>query len=107
MASVYTHTQKLLDRNIETFTHSKFLHTKSFSHSKLLQKNKLHRETFLHIITTEIAAPKLDLGAKAKTGGTLHRRLQPLYAEKRAVMHFAALQCDLHPTIAEHRGGTD
>ena len=57
MASVYTH------RNFYTET---LLHTETaFTHSKLLQKKFLHREAFLYIITTGIAAPKLDLDAKA------------------------------------------
>ena len=42
MASVYTHTQKLLHRGAfthrEAFTHSKLLHKTSFTHSKLLQE---------------------------------------------------------------------
>ena len=67
------------------------------------------------------------------TQGTCHRRLQPLYTEKRKVCssflsntspmqqscsHYNAfcsttftsmqpLQCDLHPRVAEHQGGTD
>ena len=68
------------------------------------------------------------------TGGTFHRRLQPLYTEKRQVScssflpntglvqhscsHYNAycsntytsmqpLHHDLHPLVAEHRGGTD
>ena len=68
------------------------------------------------------------------TGGTLHRRLQPLYTEKHTVScsgflpntspmqhscsHYNAfcsttytsmqpLQCDLHPRVAEHQGRTD
>ena len=84
----FTH-NKLLHR--EAFTHSKLSHTTSvyytehlhtvllhmasvcthrnwdaFTHSKLLQKKFLHRGTFLYIITTGIAAPKPDLGAKSK-----------------------------------------
>ena len=55
-ASVYTH------RNFYTET---LLHTEAFTHSKLLQKKFLHREAFLYIITTGVAAPKLDLDAKA------------------------------------------
>ena len=57
MASVYAH------RNFYT---EKLLCTEAFTHSKLLQKKFLHREAFLYIITTGIAAPKPDLGAKAK-----------------------------------------
>ena len=68
------------------------------------------------------------------TGGTLHRRLQPLYTEKHTVSrsgflpktspmqhscsHYNAfcsttytsrqqIQCDLHSLVAEHTGGTD
>jgi len=73
MASVYTH------RNFytETLLHTeKLLHTKSFTHSKLLQKKKLHREAFLYIITTGIAAPKPDLEAKAKKKTILKRFLK-------------------------------
>ena len=67
MASVYTHRNFYAETllHTEAFTHSKLLHTKSFTHSKLLQK-KMHREAFLYIITTGIAAPKPDLDAKAK-----------------------------------------
>ena len=54
----FTHTQKLLHRDA-------FTHREAFTHSKLLQKKFLHREAFLYIITTGIAAPKLDLDAKA------------------------------------------
>ena len=68
MASVYTHrnfyTETLL--LTEKLLHTASFYTKSFTHSKLLQKNKLHREAFLYIITTGIAAPKPDLDAEAK-----------------------------------------
>ena len=68
MASVYTH------RNFyaETLLHTeKLLHTASFYTQNLLHtasfyRKKLHREAFLYIITTGIAAPKPDLDAKAK-----------------------------------------
>ena len=52
MASVYT------DRSFYTET---LLHTAS-----IYRKKFLHREAFLYIITTGIAAPKPDLDAKAK-----------------------------------------
>jgi len=62
MASIYTHRNFYTDSftHREAFKHSKLLQTKAFTHSKLLQKKFLRRET------TGIAAPKPDLGAKAK-----------------------------------------
>ena len=57
----------------ETLLHTeKLLHTASFYTQNLLhiasffRKKFLNRETFLYIITAGIAAPKLDLDAKAK-----------------------------------------
>ena len=81
---LHTHTEAFTQRHRNFYTQQVFAH-KIFYTQQTFTENILHRKTFLYIITTEIAAPKLDLGAKAKTGGTLHRRLQPLYAEKRAV----------------------
>ena len=81
---LHTNTEAFTQRHRNFYTQQVFAH-KIFYTQQTFTENILHRKTFLYIITTEIAAPKLDLGAKAKTGGTLHRRLQPLYAEKRAV----------------------
>ena len=56
----------------QAFTHSKRLHTEHLHTEKLLhtasfyRKKFLHREAFLYIITTKIAAPKPDLDAKPK-----------------------------------------
>ena len=55
MASVYTH------RNFYTET----LLQRSFYTQQAFTEKVLHREAFLYIITTGIAAPKPDLDAKA------------------------------------------
>ena len=68
MASVYSHRSFYTETLLHT---EKLLHTASFYTQNLLhtasfyRKKFLHREAFLYIITTGIAAPKLDLDAKA------------------------------------------
>ena len=48
-----------------TLSHTESFYTENFTHSKLLNKDLLHRETFWFIMTTAIAAPKPNLSAKA------------------------------------------
>jgi len=66
MASVYTHRSFYTEKFLHT---EKLLHTASFYTQNLLHtaftKTNAQR-SFLHIIATGIAAPKLDLGAKSK-----------------------------------------
>ena len=69
----FTHSKRLHTEHLRTVLlhmasvlhRDAFTHREAFTHSKLLQKKFLHREAFLYIVTTGIAAPKLDLDAKA------------------------------------------
>jgi len=84
-ASVYTR-RNFLHRDAftqeEAFAHSK-LYTQNLLHTaSFYRKKSLHREVFLYIITTGIAAPKPDLDAKAKKKTILNHFLKGLLKGK-------------------------
>ena len=60
--SFYTETGKLLHRDREAFTRNKLLHRASFLHTASFYT----QQAFTRAMASEIAARKLDLGAKAK-----------------------------------------